>query len=422
MDHSPSKGRVMAFVCGIIFLDAVGFGLLMPIMPELLKDVAGLSLSEGAAIAGLLLSTFALMQFIFAPVLGGLSDRFGRRPVLLIALFGFAIDSFIMAWAPTLTWLFAARLISGICGATYAAANACIVDVSNHEERAKFFGFAGASLGLGFIFGPVLGGFLGEYWVRLPLIVAGCLILCVFILGNFAFPETLKEKNRRPFSLWRANPLGSLIAIGRYPTVLIVLLSMFCVQLANHSYSSIWSFYATAVAGWGPVLIGVSVSVYGLIYAGVQGGLTGPVVARLGEVKSIYLALGVGFVTFLMLGFAQNGWHIYFAIVFGGITAVLGPSLQSLMTKRTHADSQGELQGAITSLYSLSSISAPPMMAIIFAAYTDNNGAYLPGAPFLLACLLLVICGAAFSIAARRMKREPLPSDPSSQDLVEAFD
>lgn len=412
----------MAFVCGIIFLDAVGFGLLMPLMPMLLEDVAGLSLSQGAAIAGLLLSTFALMQFIFAPILGGLSDRFGRRPVLLIALFGFAIDSFVMAWAPTLTWLFVARLFSGICGATYAAANACIVDISSHDERAKFFGFAGASLGLGFIFGPAIGGFLGEYWVRLPFIVAGALIMIVFVFGYFAFPETLKEENRRPFSLLRANPLGSLFAIGRFPTVLIVLLSMFCVQLANHSYSSIWSFYATAVAGWTPFWIGISVSLYGLVFAGVQGGLTGPVVKGLGEVRAIYLALAVGIATFLILAFAQNGTHIYFAILFGGITAVLGPSLQSLMTKRTPADSQGELQGAITSLYSLSSIVAPPAMAWIFAVNTDATGAYLPGAPFLLACALLVICATSMSFAARRMKGEPVPVDPSAQRLADTFD
>ena len=169
MEGNPKTGRVLAFVCGVVFLDAVGMGLIMPIMPALLDEVAGLSISEGATIAGLLLTTFAVMQFIFAPILGGLSDRFGRRPVLLIALLGFAIDSFIMAWAPTLTWLFIARLISGICGATYAAGYACIVDVSAPEDRAKLFGFAGASLGLGFIFGPALGGLLGEYWVRLPL-------------------------------------------------------------------------------------------------------------------------------------------------------------------------------------------------------------------------------------------------------------
>lgn len=422
MAQTLSKGRVMAFVCGVIFLDAVGFGLLMPLMPALLDEVAGLSLSEGAAIAGLLLSTFAVMQFLFAPVLGGLSDRFGRRPILLLALLGFAIDSFIMAWAPTLTWLFAARIISGICGATYAAANACIVDISDHDERAKFFGYGGAALGLGFIFGPALGGFLGEYWVRLPFIVAGVLIFAVIIYGYFAFPETLKEENRRPFSLWRANPLGSLISIGRFPTVLIVLFAMFCVQLANHSYSSIWAFYATAVAGWSLFFIGVSVSVYGLIFAGVQGALTGPVVGRIGEVKTIYLALLVGMVAFIILTFAQTGWHIYTAIIAGGLSALLGPSLQSLMTKRTPADSQGELQGAITSLYSIAAIASPPMMAWIFASHTDTPGMYLPGAPFLLALLLLVFCALAITIAARRMKTEPEPMDQSGQDQIATFD
>lgn len=422
METSPSKRRVMAFVCTIIFLDAVGFGLLMPIMPALLEDVAGLNLSNGAAIAGLLLSAFALMQFLFAPVLGGLSDRFGRRPVLLIALLGFAIDSFIMAWAPTLTWLFIARIISGICGATYATANACVVDVSDHDERAKFFGYVGAAVGLGFIFGPAIGGVLGEYWVRLPFIVAGALSLLVAIFGFFAFPETLRKENRRAFSLLRANPVGSLIAIGRHPIVLIVLLALFCVQLANHSYSSIWAFYATAVAGWTPVWIGVSVSVYGFIYAGVQAGLTGPVVKSLGEVRSIYLALVVGVGAFLILAFAQSGAHIYFAILFGGITAILGPSLQSLMTKRTPADSQGELQGAVTGLYSLSSIVAPPVMAWIFAENTDASGVYLPGAPFLLACVLLVICATAFSFAARRIAREPLPAAPSGPVSLEPAD
>jgi len=422
MEHNHSKGRVMAFVCGVIFLDAVGFGLLMPLMPTLLEDVAGLSLSEGATIAGFLLSTFAIMQFLFAPILGGLSDRFGRRPVLLIALLGFAIDSFIMAWAPSLTWLFVARILSGICGATYAAANACIVDISDHDERAKFFGYGGAALGLGFIFGPALGGLLGEYWIRLPFIVAGALIFCVFVYGFFAFPETLRKENRRPFSILRANPLGSLIAIGRVPSVLLVLAAMFCVQLANHSYSSIWAFYAMAVADWSLLLIGVSVSVYGLIFAGVQGGLTGPVVGKFGEVKTIYLALAIGLVTFLMLAFAQNGLHIYLAIVFGGITALLGPSLQSLMTKRTPADSQGELQGAITSLYSLASIASPPMMAWIFSTYTDEVGRYLPGAPFLLAFLLIALCAGVFTIAARRMRGQPFPADQASKTVAETFD
>ena len=411
MSERPAKGRVLLFVCGVIFLDAVGFGLIMPIMPALLKDVAGLSISDGATIAGLLLTTFAVMQFVFAPILGGLSDRFGRRPVLLLALFGFAIDSFIMAWAPTLTWLFVARVISGVFGATYATGYACIVDVSEPEERAKLFGYAGAALGLGFIFGPALGGFLGEYWVRLPFIVAGGLIFVVFLFGFFTFPETLAEQNRRPFSLARANPIGSLISIGRFPAVLVILSALFLIQLGNHSFSSIWSFYVTAVAGWTPFFIGLSISVYGFGVAGVQGALTGPFVARFGEVRAVYLAMSVGIISFLILAAAQNGTHIYIAIGIGALAGFLSPALQSLMTERIPSDSQGELQGAITSLYSLASIISPAVMALIFTANTDDEGRYLPGAPFLLAAALTVLAIIVFSIGARMMPPRTVTAD-----------
>ena len=422
MSDSPSKRSIMLFVCAIVFFDAVGFGLLMPIMPELLEDVADLSLSDGATIAGLLLTTFAIMQFIFAPILGGLSDRFGRRPVLLIALLGFAIDSFIMAWAPSLTWLFAARIISGLFGATYATCYASIVDISEPDERAKYFGFAGAALGLGFIFGPALGGLLGEYWVRLPFIAAGGMTFIVFLWGLIMYPETLDPKNRRAFSWARANPLGSLISIRRHPSVLLILAALFLIQLGNHSYSSIWSFYVTAVAGWTPFLIGLSISVYGFGVAGVQGGLTGPAIARFGEVRAVFFALGVGIVSFMILAVAQSGIHIYIAILIGAFAGFLSPALQALMTQRTPADSQGELQGAITSLYSLASIISPAAMALIFSAQTDATGLYLPGAPFFLAAALTIAAMGIFAVAARRLKDQPLPSDQASDSLAEAFD
>ncbi|MEM7640018.1 MAG: MFS transporter, partial [Pseudomonadota bacterium] len=367
-------------------------------------------------------TTFAIMQFVFAPILGGLSDRFGRRPILLIALLGFAIDSFIMAWAPTLTWLFIARIISGIFGATYATCYASLVDISEPEERAKLFGFAGAALGLGFIFGPALGGLLGEYWVRLPFIVSGAMIFLVFIWGVFFYPETLEARNRRPFSMARANPLGSLISIGRFPSVLIILGALFCIQLGNHSYSSIWSFYVAAVAGWTPFLIGLSISVYGFGVAGVQGGLTGPVIAKFGEVKAVYFALAIGVVSFVILGFAQTGLQIYVAIAIGAFAGFLSPALQALMTARTPADSQGELQGAITSLYSLASIISPATMAFIFTAYTDDEGLYLPGAPFFLATGLTVLAMIVFAIGARRLNDQPLPADQTSEAVTETFD
>lgn len=422
MSESPSKGHVLWFIYAIIFFDAVGFGLLMPIMPDLLEDVAALNLSDGATIAGLLLTTFALMQFVFAPILGGLSDRYGRRPVLLIALLGFAIDSFIMAWAPTLTWLFVARIVSGIFGATYATCYACLVDVSRPDQRAKRFGLAGAALGLGFIFGPSIGGLLGDYWVRLPFIASGGMIFLVFLWGVFFFPETLAPQNRRAFSWARANPLGSLISIARYPAVLIVLGALFLIQLSNHSYSSIWSFYATAVADWSLFMIGVSISLYGFGIALVQGGLTGPIIARFGEVKSVYFALSFGMISFLILGLAQAGWHIYVAILIGAFAGVLTPALQALMTARTPADSQGELQGAITSLYSVASIISPAVMASIFAANTDGTGIYLPGAPFLLAMALGMLAMIVFAFGARRLNEKPLPADQAGEAIVEKFD
>ena len=422
MTDNPSKRNIMLFVCTIVFFDAVGFGLLMPIMPELLEDVAGLTLSGGATIAGLLLTTFAIMQFICAPILGGLSDRFGRRPVLLIALLGFAIDSFIMAWAPSLTWLFAARIVSGLFGATYATCYASIVDISAPEERAKMFGFAGAALGLGFIFGPALGGLLGEYWVRLPFIAAGGLTFLVFIWGFFMYPETLDPKNRRAFSFARANPIGSLLSIRRHPSVILVLAALFLIQLGNHSYSSIWSFYVTAVAGWTPFLIGLSISVYGFGVAGVQGGLTGPAIARFGEVRAVFFALTVGIISFTILGFAQNGTQIYIAIIIGAFAGFLSPALQALMTQRTPADAQGELQGAITSLYSLASIISPLVMAFMFTAQTDEAGPYLPGAPFFLAAALTVAAMGIFAIGARRLNDQPLPADQASEAVADSFD
>lgn len=406
MQRDISKHRILVFICSVMFLDAVGFGLIMPIMPDLIGELSDLSNSEAATVAGYLLFTFAAMQFVCAPILGGLSDRFGRRPVLLLALLGFALDYFVMAAASSLTWLFIARLISGLCGATFAAANACIVDISDKSERAKFFGFGGAAIGAGFVFGPVIGGLLGEYGTRLPFIAAGILTLCALLYGYFFFPETLKSENRRDFSIKRANPIGSLMSIARYPAVFMVLMALFCIQLANHSYSSIWAFYVTEVTAWGPFLIGVSVGFYGILMIGVQGGLVGPVINRIGEVRAIYIAGIVGLGSFGILAFAQSGWQIYAGIFVGAVSGFITPALQSLMTSRTPQDAQGELQGAIISLYSISTIISPLIMAKIFTAWTDPSGHYMPGAPFVLAAVLVAISLLTFRFGARILTPE----------------
>ncbi len=388
-----------------MFLDALGFGLILPIMPALITDLSTLDNSSAATVAGYLLFAFAGMQFIFAPILGGLSDQYGRRPILLLALFGFALDYFVMALAPSLLFLFIARMISGLCGATFAAANAAVVDISTPEDRAKMFGYTGAAVGLGFVFGPAIGGALGEYGTRLPFIVAGLMTFGALFYGLIFFPETLTEENRRSFSWRRANPLGSLISVARYPIVIVIVLSVFCIQLANQSYSSIWPFYVIEITGWGEFLIGLTASVYGFLIAVVQGGLMGPVTKRFGEPRAIYFSLVVGVISFLILASATSGWGIYIGIVIGCLSGFAFPAMQSLMTKATPEDAQGELQGAIMSLYSLAAIVSPIVMAKIFTAYTDDTGRYMPGAPFILASGLILLSGLTFFLAMSLKKR-----------------
>jgi len=406
MTQPKSKNHILVFVCLVMFLDAVGFGLILPVLPDLIGELSGEANSASGEIATWLLATFAIMQFFFAPILGGLSDRFGRRPILLIALLGFALDYFLMALAPTLAWLFVARAISGLCGATYAAANACIVDISYKEERAKFFGLAGGAVALGFVFGPVMGGFLGEYHTRLPFVVAGICTLLTFLYGFYALPETLSRENRRPFKLLRANPVGNLIAIRHYPVVVAILVAVFLIQLSNQSYASIWSFYTIEIAGWGPLYIGLSVGFYGLMQAFVQGGLTGPVVKRYGEIKPFYFSVIIGVISTLGLSLATNGLQIYIWVFLAAFSAFAYPTMQSLVTARVPENAQGELQGAIMSLYSLSAIFGPLIMGRVFATYSDDVGRYMPGAPFVGAALLIVGAMLAFTVAVSRMDKK----------------
>lgn len=397
MGTPQNKTQILIFLCLVLFLDAVGFGLILPVLPGLISELSDFPNSQAAIIAGYLLFTFAIMQFFCAPILGALSDRFGRRPILLIALLGFSLDYFVMAAAPNLVWLFIARMISGVFGATYAAANASIVDISTPGERAKIFGWGGAAVGLGFVFGPAIGGLLGEYGTRIPFVVAGVLVLLTTVYGFFTLKETLVPENRRLFSWRRANPLGNIITIARYPIVLIILVSVFFMQLANHSYSSIWPFYTIEVAQWSPFLIGLSVAFYGIMLAMVQGGLTGPAVKMFGEVRMGLFSYALGIMVFIGLAFAANGAQIYIWIFIGGFTAFAYPVTQALMTKNTPENAQGELQGALASSYSLSAIIGPLFMSQLFGIYTDEGGRYFPGAPFLGACVLIIISAAIFS-------------------------
>jgi DHA1 family tetracycline resistance protein-like MFS transporter len=380
-----------------MFLDALSVGLVLPVMPGLILALSDLPVSRAAEIGGYLLFVFAAMQFVFAPVLGALSDRFGRRPVLLLAVFGFSLDYFVMAIAPSLVWLFVARLLSGFFGATYAAANAAIVDITPPEQRARNFGFAGAAIGVGLIFGPAIGGLLGEYSIRLPFIAAGVVTMALCLIGYFVLPETLPPEKRRAFSWTRANPLGSVLSVAQSRIAVAVLAALFCVQLASQSYNSIWAFFTIEVAGWSPRAIGLSVALYGFLMAVVQGVLTGPVVARVGEIRAAYFSISIGVVVYLGLAFADGPASIYFWVVAGSLSGFAFPALQSLLSKNVDEDAQGELQGVVAASYSLTAIIGPLAMTQVFSAYTGESAVYMPGAPFILASALIVVSFAVFS-------------------------
>lgn len=403
-DKTTDQGPVL-FICLVLFLDAVGFGLILPVLPDLIGALSDLPNNRSAEVAGFLLFTFAGMQFICAPILGGLSDRYGRRPVLLLSLLGFTVAYFLMAAASSLAWLFVARIISGLFGATFTAANAFIVDISTPEERPRLFGLTGAAVALGFVFGPAIGGLLGEYGARMPFVVAGILSALTVLYGVVFLPETLVEKNRRAFALKRANPFGSLLAMRHHPFVLAIIAVIFLLQLANQSFASIWAFFTIEIADWSPFQIGVSVAFYGGILAIAQGGLTGPVVARLGEVRAVIASLSIGIISYGLLATASLGWHIYAAIFIGGFSAFALPSMQSLMTRRIPENAQGELQGAIASTYSLAAIIGPIAMSQVFGAFSSGSGLYFPGAPFLAGSGLILLALAVFSIAIQRRER-----------------
>ncbi len=411
---AKSKSNVIGFLCFVLFLDAVGFGLILPVMPDLVGQLARTDNSRAAEIAGYLLFTYAAIQFLCAPILGALSDRYGRKPVLVASLIGFGLDYFIMAIAPSMFFLFVARAVSGVFGATFAAASAAIVDAYPEAERAKYFGLAGAAIGLGYIFGPVIGGLLGEQNARLPFIAAGVFALIGAAYGALAFPETHPPDKRRAFDWRRANPLGSLISVARSRLVVTLLAALFCIQLSQQSYTTTWAFFTKEVAGWTAWPIGISTAFYGLLVVIAQGVLLPIAVKRFGEVRALWIGLASGICGYAVLAFAGGPVSIYAGILFAGFSFFAFPSLQALMTRATPADAQGELQGAVTSSYCLASIIGPLTMNPLFGAWSDTNGAYFPGAPFVFAAVLLA---SSFAIlAAFGVQRLQSRSDTASAE------
>jgi DHA1 family tetracycline resistance protein-like MFS transporter len=396
------RNPALGFIFVTLLIDVVGLGIIIPVMPRLILELTGGTMSDASRYGGWLLTAYALMQFLFAPVLGGLSDRYGRRPVLLASLFGFGIDYLFLAFAPTLAWVFVGRLFAGIMGASFTTASAYIADISTPEKRAQNFGLIGAAFGLGFILGPLLGGFLGTLGTRAPFMVSAGLTFLNWLYGYFILPESLPVENRRAFDWKRANPVNSLLNLQRYPVILGLVSALVLVYISAHAVQSNWTYYTIEKFQWDERMIGISLTVVGVAFALVQGVLIRLILPRLGQLGSVFVGLGLYAAGFLCYAFATQSWMMFaFTIVYclGGIS---GPALQGIISSHVSPSEQGELQGALTSLMSVTSIIGPLLMANTFAFFTAPTApVYFPGAAMVLGAAL-TLAGAFIARASLR--------------------
>lgn len=413
--QSNKKGA-LAFIFVTLLIDVMGFGLIIPVMAELIAELKGIPLNEASTYGGLLLSVFAIMQFVCAPLVGNLSDRFGRRPILLISLLGFGIDYIILAMSPTYGWLFAGRIIAGITGASFTTASAYIADVSTDEtSRAKNFGLIGAAFGLGFVLGPALGGMLASWGLRAPFYAAAvlCLINCLY--GYFLLPESLAKENRRPFEWKRANPLGSLQFLTRHPEIAGLSVAFFLIYLGSQSVQGNWNFFTQYRFGWTSEMVGWSLALVGVLVGAVQGGLTRLVVPKFGNERSIYAGLGLYTLGMVLFAFATQSWMMFAFLVPYCLGGICGPSLQSVIAGHVPANQQGELQGALTSLMSLTTIFGPLVMNGSFAYFTSPNAPFLfPGVHFILGAICM---GLSIILIKRIFMREK--NNPAAREVLE---
>lgn len=384
--------RALIFVLITVLIDVIGIGLIIPITPSLYQELTGGTVSESSTYSAYLVFVYALMQFIFSPIMGGLSDQYGRRPVLLISLFGFGINYIFQALSPTIWWLFLGRAIAGITGASFSTANAYIADVSPSEKRAQNFGLIGAMFGLGFIIGPVLGGVLGEMGTRIPFFAAAGLSLVNWLYGYFFLPESLEKEKRRPFNFKRANPIGSIVNLKKNAFVFSLISALFLVYVSGFATQGTWSFYTMEKFGWTEAKIGLSLGLIGLLSALVQGVLIRIMIPKFGAENSLFIGLAVN--TIALLGFALvlDGWMLYAVIVVNALSGLASPAFQGIITSRVPANEQGELQGGLTSLMSLAAIVGQPLMLGLFRYFTKENAPfYFPGMPFVAGSILSLI-------------------------------
>ncbi len=377
------------FIFITVLIDCMGIGIIVPVIASIISEVGHVSVNQATTYGGYMMATYAVMQFVFAPVLGGISDRFGRRPVLLLSLFGLGCDYLFLALANTLPLLFVGRVIAGICGASFSTSFAYIADVSPPEKRAQNFGMMGAAFGLGFIIGPVLGGMFSSFGPRMPFYAAACLSLINWLYGYFILPESLKPENRRPFDIKRANPFGAFVQLKKSKHIRTLVLSMFLLYLAGQVMPAVWPFYTKFTYHWTDREIGYSLAFVGVMVSIVQGGLIKWAKNTFGTVKAVYIGLAFYFAGLALMSLANQSWMLYaftFVYSLGGIAS---PTIQGILSGRVPANEQGELQGMMTALMSVSTIISPLLMTNLFYFFTrENTPVFFPGAPFAAAALL----------------------------------
>ncbi len=398
-----ARRPAVLFIFITLVLDILGIGLIVPVLPKLIQHYQGGDVAAGSFSYGLLAALYALMQFLFAPLIGSISDRYGRRPVILVSLLGSAIDYFLIAFAPNLIWFAVGRIVAGITAANYAAASAYIADVSPPEKRAANFGLIGAAFGIGFIIGPIVGGGLAAWGVKEPFFVAGGLTLINWAYGWFVLPESLAPENRRAFSWSRSNPVGALFALRRFPALMGLVTCYFIAVLAHQVYPSIWVLYTTYRYGWTELQTGLSLAAVGVMAGMVQGGLTKRVVGWLGEQKTVRYCLTLSIFLYAAYGLATQPWMIYVCIVIGSLSGLVTPAVQSLMSQGVPADEQGALQGSLSSLSSVAGVAGPLLCTQLFGFFiAEKAPVIMPGAPFFLSSAMMML---ALFIAVPALKR-----------------
>ncbi|KPU83780.1 MFS transporter [Marinosulfonomonas sp. PRT-SC04] len=381
------------FIMITLVIDAMGIGLIMPVMPDLIRELRGTNLASAAVWGGLLATSFAVMQFLFSPIIGSLSDRFGRRRVLLVSLFFMALDYLVMAVAGSIWILLAGRIVGGVTAATQSTATAYMADISTAKDKAKNFGLVSAAFGIGFVLGPLIGGFLSTFGPRAPFYAAAALAAANFVFGYFILPETVTNAIRRPFEWRRANPFGAFKSISHLPKLKALMLVHFLYSIAFFVYPAVWAYFTRERFGWDGLMVGYSLAAFGISIAVVQGGLIRVIIPRIGEAKTVLLGLALNMVAFLAMALITNGTIILLMTPLTALGAITGPALLSIMSRAADDNQQGELQGVLASVSSIGMILSPLLMTQTFSYFISPQApVYMPGAPFLLSMGLIAIC------------------------------